>query len=129
YGNDIIFNSAKIYVAGYVQFANGNKDLIVSCVDTAGQAQWIYRDTVSLEADAVVVSQSRCVYVAGFTRINSLDIIALKLDSLGNEVWRYVYDGPAGSYDEASSIVIDGNENIYVGGYSTGLGTAEDSPL
>ncbi|MEO0127985.1 MAG: hypothetical protein ABIL44_09575, partial [candidate division WOR-3 bacterium] len=47
YGNDIIFNSAKIYVAGYVQFANGNKDLIVSCVDTAGQAQWIYRDTVS----------------------------------------------------------------------------------
>ncbi|MEO0136960.1 MAG: SBBP repeat-containing protein, partial [candidate division WOR-3 bacterium] len=34
--------------------------------------------------------------------------------------------GPAGSYDEASSIVIDGNENIYVGGYSTGLGTNTD---
>ncbi len=126
YGNDIIFNSGWIYIGGYVQFANGNEDLVVACIDTAGQVQWIYRDTISREANAIAVSQARSIYVAGFTRISSLDIIVLKLDSLGNEVWRYVYDGPAGSYDKANSIVIDADENIYVGGYSTGFGTNTD---
>ncbi len=126
YGNDISYNSRRIYVAGYAQFLGGNMDLIVLCVDTSGHTEWIYRDTSAFEANAVAVSQSHYVYAAGFTRISSLDIIVLKLDSLGNEVWRYVYDGPAGSYDEATSIAIDKNENIYVGGYSTGGGTSTD---
>jgi len=56
----------------------------------------------------------------------SLNWAVIKLDSSGNEVWRYVYDGPAGSYDEAPDIVIDKDETIYVGGYSTGVGTNTD---
>lgn len=126
YGNDITMKLNRIYVAGYEQFLDGNKDLIVLCVDTLGNAEWIYRDTAAFEANAVVVSQSHHVYAAGFTRISSLDIIVLKIDSLGNLKWRYVYDGPAGSYDEALDIAIDRNENIYVGGYSTGFGTSTD---
>jgi hypothetical protein len=127
-GEDIVFKFNKVYVAGYAQFLGGNKDLIVLCVDTLGHTEWIHRDTGALEGNAVAVAPSRMIYTAGFiyTPNSLLDIIVKKLDSLGNEVWRYVYDGPAGSYDKATSIVVDRNENIYVGGYSTGSGTAED---
>jgi hypothetical protein len=126
YGQDIVECFKEIYVAGYSQSVSGNKDLIIANVDTSGQAQWILRDTMALEANAVSVSQSHRIYAAGLTHMNSFDVFCIKLDSLGNEKWQYVYDGPAGSYDEATCLTIDENENIYVGGYSTGIGTAED---
>ncbi len=128
YGNDIAFNSNKVYVAGYAQFLYGNKDLIVLCIDTLGNTEWIHRDTEAFEANAVIVASSQMVYIAGFTYTYSsiLDFLVKKLDSGGNEVWRYIYNGPASSYDEAMDIAIDKNENIYVGGYSTGFGTSTD---
>ncbi|OGC40524.1 hypothetical protein A2Y85_01365 [candidate division WOR-3 bacterium RBG_13_43_14] len=126
YGNDIAFKFNKVYVTGYAQFLNNNKDLIVLCLDTSGVTDWIHRDTVAGEANAVIAVSPNTVYIAGFTYGSSLDIIAKKLDSLGNEVWRYVYDGPAGNYDEANCLAIDKNENIHIGGYSTGISTAED---
>lgn len=123
-GRDIVFRSGYVYVTGYT--ASGTGNLIVVCVDSIGQSRWLYLDTLDTEGLAIDVSPSGNVYVAGKTQISLLDWVILKLDSLGNEVWRYVYDGPAGSYDEALDITIDRNENIYVGGYSTGIGTNTD---
>ncbi|MEO0182347.1 MAG: SBBP repeat-containing protein, partial [candidate division WOR-3 bacterium] len=121
-GYDIIFAFNRIYLVG----ETGNDDLIVACIDTLGSELWLYCDTFASCGYAIGVSESHHIYVAGIKYPSPPDWVVVKLDSLGNLCWRYVYDGPAGSYDEASSIVIDGNENIYVGGYSTGLGTAED---
>jgi len=128
YGYDIALDSNKFFVAGYVRSISPNEMRIVTlCVDTMGQELWIFKDTLEHgRGHAIGISSTHNIYITGMIYSQTTDVPVIKLDSLGNEIWRYVYDGPAGSYDEASSIVIDKNENIYVGGYSTGIGTAED---
>ena len=124
-GYDIALKNNRVYATGYTGPSPSNYPIfIVLCVDTSGQRQWVYEDSMAIRGHAIGVSTSHKIYAAGITF--NYDMICIKLDSLGNEKRRYVYDGPAGSYDEASSIAIDKNENIYVGGYSTGIGTAED---
>ncbi|MEO0161800.1 MAG: SBBP repeat-containing protein, partial [candidate division WOR-3 bacterium] len=125
-GRSIKVYNDKVYVGGYMD-SLGYERIVVISIDTLGNERWIYKDTLyNSEGYAIMISQSHHIYVAGIKYPSPPDWVVLKLDSLGNLCWRYVYDGPAGSYDEASSIVIDGNENIYVGGYSTGLGTSTD---
>ncbi|MEO0123665.1 MAG: SBBP repeat-containing protein, partial [candidate division WOR-3 bacterium] len=124
-GYDIAMKNNRVYVTGYTGPSPSNSPVFISlCVDTNGQRQWVFMDTIAIRGNAIAVSSSYGVYACGLT--SGYDMICIKLDTLGNEVWRYVYDGPAGSYDEASSIVIDRNENIYIGGYSTGGGTSTD---
>ncbi len=123
-GRDIVVNSGRVYVVGYTQTGTG--DLLCVCVDTSGQSVWLYLDTLDIEGLAIAVSPFKNVYLAGKSWGASLNWVVIKLDSLGQECWRYVYDGPGGSYDEANSIVIDGDENVYVGGYSTGVSTDFD---
>ncbi|MEO0128040.1 MAG: SBBP repeat-containing protein [candidate division WOR-3 bacterium] len=125
-GHSIMVYNDKVYVGGYMD-SLGYERIVVISIDTLGNERWIYKDTLyNSEGYAIMISQSHHIYVAGIKYPSPPDWVVLKLDSLGSLCWRYVYDGPAGSYDEASSIVIDGNENIYVGGYSTGLGTNTD---
>ncbi|OYU83388.1 MAG: hypothetical protein CFE24_11605 [Flavobacterium sp. BFFFF2] len=60
------------------------------------------------------------VYLAGST-INSgqnQNILILKLDSNGNELWRTVFDGPSSGADAALSMTLDSSGNIYVTGYA-----------
>jgi len=121
-GKDIVIKFHKIYLTG----GTGMRQLVIVSVDTTGQELWLYVDTFAAEGRAIAVSSSHYIYVCGIKYPAPSDWAVIKLDSLGNECWRYVYDGPAGSYDEATSIIVDRNENIYVGGYSTGFGTAED---
>lgn len=121
-GMDVVFEFNRVYLTG----GTGMDQLVVLSVDTLGQELWLYLDSIGAQGRAIVVSSSHHIYVCGIKYPSPPDWVVLKLDSLGNLKWRYVYDGPAGSYDEASSIAIDRNENIYVGGYSTGVGTSSD---
>ena len=121
-GYDMAYRFNNLYLAG----VTGNGDMFSVCVDTSGQVVWVWYDTIFSTAHAIDISSSKGIYIAGIKYPAPSDWAVVKLDSLGNECWRYVYDGPAGSYDEAVDIVIDRNENIYVGGYSTGFGTSTD---
>jgi lipopolysaccharide export LptBFGC system permease protein LptF len=42
------------------------------------------------------------------------------------ERWVYTYDGPAHSFDYAYDIIYGDDGNIYIAGYSTGIGTGTD---
>jgi len=122
-GYDLIFKDGQLFLGG----VTGTGHMVAICVDTSGQELWFWVDTVfSSTGYALAVSSIHNVYIAGRKSPAPSDWLVVKMDSFGNEKWRYVYDGPANSYDEATSIAIDMNENIYVGGYSTGIGTAED---
>ena len=54
------------------------------------------------------------------------EVIHLKYDPNGNEVWVARYNGPANSYDSANALVVDGFGNVYVTGKSRGNGTGFD---
>ena len=53
-------------------------------------------------------------------------IFSTQLISQVSTVWEKRYNGPGNSYDEATSIYVDGAGNVYVAGASTGSGTGQD---
>jgi len=69
------------------------------------------------------------IYVAGVSKESSdthSDFIVISLTPEGNERWVYRYDGSAGEWDEANSLVCGADGNIYAAGYSRGIGTYDD---
>jgi hypothetical protein len=54
------------------------------------------------------------------------DYATIKYDANGNQIWAARYNGPANGDDVALSLVLDGAGNIYVSGWSYGIGTGAD---
>ena len=68
------------------------------------------------------------IYIAGYRHNSgsSWDYLTIKYDSNGNEIWSTEYNGLGNSYDEAFGIAIDQIGNVFVTGYSPGIGTFND---
>ena len=71
------------------------------------------------EGSVVVIGESTGVE-------DGYDYATVKYDANGNELWVARYNGPAGSDDYATSVAVDGDGNVYVTGYSFGVGTGWD---
>ena len=73
-------------------------------------------------AYGMALDDSANVYVTGYSTGSGTqtDYATVKYDSAGVEKWVARYNGPANSYDVASSIVTakDGSRSVYVTGYS-----------
>jgi len=54
------------------------------------------------------------------------DYLTIKYNAAGQQQWVTRYRGPASGQDEATHITVDRVDNVYVTGYSTGLGTDYD---
>ena len=80
------------------------------------------------EANAITVDDFPHIYVTGFSTSTrkDMDYTTIKYDAEGNEVWSRIYNGPANANDDAYGIVVDWEGNIYVVGFSWGIGTQYD---
>jgi Beta-propeller repeat len=104
-------------------------------LDTSGGFQW-YTFYGSATGDdyptGIAVDGSGNVFVAGVSNATwngpsnqaplnfysgGDDMVVLKLDTNGNYQW-HTFMGSASGNDEATGIAVDGNENVYVTGYS-----------
>jgi hypothetical protein len=72
-------------------------------------------------ASSIAVDQANSAYVTGFSTnaATGNDIITIKYDSDGNQVWLQRYDGPAHGNDAGKAIAVDNSGNVYVAGYET----------
>lgn len=67
------------------------------------------------------------VIVTGSSVTETLaDILTVKYDPAGKELWIARYNGPAGGSDAAVAIALDSKDNVYVTGGSAGKGTNSD---
>jgi hypothetical protein len=102
--------------------------LFAQSVDTA----WVRRyDALGSAHDfgyAIAVDESGNVYVTGYSGSGapSSDYLTIKHHPNGDTAWVRTYDGPGNSYDMAFAIAVDDSGNVYVTGYSFGIGTDYD---
>ncbi len=79
-------------------------------------------------ATDLVVDDQGNVYVTGYSTNlpQGMDYYTIKYDASGKQVWAVYYNGDANGDDQAVAIALDDNDNVYVGGTSSRLGSGFD---
>ncbi|MBK7631989.1 MAG: SBBP repeat-containing protein [Ignavibacteriales bacterium] len=131
-----IDDSGNVYVTGQSTDVNGSTpDYATIKYNSLGVEQWVSRYTGIQNnsgdgAASLVLDNLGNVYVTGTSGSFSgtkADYATVKYNSLGVQQWAERYNGPPGNgIDQAKSIVLDNQGNVYVTGSSAGSGTSVD---
>lgn len=80
------------------------------------------------EPRSITTDNSENVFVAGLSEgTGSMDdIVIIKYDATGNEIWLNRYNSPAGRNDVANNISVDVSGNIIVSGFIAGTSSLND---
>jgi len=110
----------NVYIAG--QCNGPGYHLGIAKYDNAGNLLWITKYDGKLDSDdkpsKILTDGSGNVYVTGYSSELNKDFITLKLDASGKPLWINNHNGTANSKDEAHNMIVDGNGNIYVLGFT-----------
>ena len=125
--------SGNVYVTGFSTGSGTSRDYATVKYDPNGNLLWVARYDGPGQSDdvayAMAVDASGNVYVTGYSvgsAATYYDYATVKYDPNGNQLWVARYNGPGNYFDGASAIAVDASSNVYVTGYSTGLGTLQD---
>ena len=119
-------DAGNIYLTGWNNF-----DYQTIKYNTNGDVVWTktYNGTGSDYARAIIIDNSGNIYVTGVSdESNQMgakdDIVTIKYNSTGDELWVQRYNSTlvANSDESAVGIAVDTNGNVYIAGYSDGLG-------
>ena len=135
-----ISSSSNLLLAGQV-FHMRNTAYGTIELNTNGSAVWtnLYPAAYSGMGAGmgIAIDSANNCYVTGYSPgTNSAnDIVTIKYDSNGNQIWLQRYNGPANGNDGGNAIAVDNNGNVYVTGSSanasggTDIVTIKYSPL
>jgi hypothetical protein len=133
YANAIaIDGSGNVSVTGYSIGSGTGFDYATVKYDSSGQEQWVARYNGPGNEDdepyAMAVDPSGNVYVTGYSTgsDSGYDYTTIKYNASGTEEWVARYNGAANLLDIAHAIALDASGNVYVTGWSVGLGTGYD---
>jgi hypothetical protein len=119
-----IDDAGNVYVTGQCMVNYGDRDIATIKYNSAGVIQWVAVYAGSGgdddEGHDIVVDDSGCVYVTGFTysSATSSDWMTIKYDANGDTIWTARYNDPDSSADQATALALDGTGNVYVTGYA-----------
>lgn len=128
----VVDGVGNVYVSGFGGSSSGG-DYATIKYDNDGVEQWValYNGSgnSSDAARGLAVDADGKVYVTGYSRngpTDNADYATIKYYTNGTIEWVATYNGPGNGYDEATSIVLDEEGNVYVTGESYGVSSAED---
>jgi len=134
-GNDFaseleIGPNGNVYVTGY-SWTGYSFDYLTIAYSQNGDTLWLrgYNgpgDSTD-EASALAVDDSGNVYVTGSSwNGTSFDYATIKYSPNGDVLWTRQYNGPGNKTDWVSAIDVDVNGDVYITGYSMGIGRYPD---
>lgn len=134
--NATVDSAGAVYLIG---FTDTDPDSLVTNYDMAlvkynsdGEFQWVFYQsgdgTLDDWGNVVKVNDRGDIYFAGSLHhdSSSYDFVTVKLDSMGNEIWKSIYNGPGNDWDEVPYLEIDRWGDVYVAGKGKGQGTLFD---
>ncbi|MEO0134425.1 MAG: SBBP repeat-containing protein, partial [candidate division WOR-3 bacterium] len=117
-------NQGNVYVTGISFGSSTYYDYATLKYDTNGNLLWVRRyngpGNHNDAATSLFVDNQGNVYVTGcsYNILTDFDYATLKYDASGNLLWERRYNGPGNDYDEATSLFVDNQGNVYVTGRS-----------
>ncbi len=132
-GNSISIDaSGNVYVTGYTESSNSESDYLTIKYDSLGGLFWSARYGGNSDDKAYTVA----VDILGNVIVNgsvnrgdpwtTWDYGTIKYNSAGVIQWVSTYNGTGNWADEATGMILDNAGNVYVTGYSVGVGSYED---
>ena len=138
YGYSItVDDSGNVYVIGASSDSSGGDiyDFATVKYNSSGTEVWVARyngpaDLID-SGNRIAVDDSGNVYVSGMSDgtggpVSNSNYTTIKYNSSGIEEWVTSYNGPADAQDVAFNMTIDDSANVYVTGWSKGVGTDYD---
>lgn len=126
--------AGTVWVAGSVDFTSTQKDATTLKYSSAGivlatktiNGIGDFNDKMNMS----VIDASGNTYVTGYTLAagQQRNMLVQKIGPTGITLWTRTYDG-TGENDEGLAIATDAAGNVYVAGYSNGIGTFDDGLL
>ncbi len=123
---------SNVYIAGMVNYPDQTIDLTLIKYDTTGAMDWsiVYDGPAGgdeLPNDIAIDSEGNVIVTGSSEGENSgKDIMTLKYSPEGDQLWVALYDGPRSDHDEGIVVKVGDDDQIYVGGYSSGEFTNHD---
>ncbi len=122
----------NVCVTGLSQGSGTERDIATIEYLPNGTQQWVRRYNGPANGvdggAAIAVDVLRNVYVTGLSMGSgtSIDYATIKYDASGGQQWIGRYNGPANGDDRASAIAVGSAGEVYMTGYSAGIGTFAD---
>ncbi len=129
-------NDGNVYVSGHTNWTNPNYaflEWVTLKYDSMGNELWVRELTrwpLSWDGGPTVMEldENGNIYLAGGMQdsVSGIDYTILKYDSQGNLLWTARYNGSANDDDWAVAMDLDKTGNVFVTGFSRGIGTDGD---
>lgn len=125
-------DAGNVYVVGSSMGTGSHFDFVAIKYNSQGVQQWLQRyDGPNNNRDfgeAITIDGSGNVYVAGSSLGNGsdYDYAVIKYNSSGMQQWLQRYNGSGNASDSPFFMALDNAGNVYITGYSSGVGTGLD---